>query len=255
MQNMFDALTKGLVKIHRKRQSVLLYEAFDGVVQRGPFKGFKLPSKSNISKAPLGLKIFGLFETEVLAEIQKAAPFDTFINFGAADGYMSLGPLFAGWTRRSICFEITEKGRRTVTQNARDNDLAEKVTVRGAAEPGIGKVLEELDALSGRAVLLCDIDTAEFEVFDAALFDQLAGVKIIIELHDMVMEDGPALRAKMLEDIGPGRDWRIIKARPADWSGIDMLENMHDNDRALITSYGRKAIGEWLVVEPRPAWD
>ena len=34
------------------------------------------------------------------------------------------------------------------------------------------------------------------------------------------------------------------------FEGIEDLERMHDIDRALVMSEGRKVIGEWLVIEP-----
>ena len=45
-----------------------------------------------------------------------------------------------------------------------------------------------------------------------------------------------------------GADWQIVAARALEFDGIEDLEEMHDIDRALVLSEGRKKRGEWLIV-------
>ena len=54
----------------------------------------------------------------------------------------------------------------------------------------------------------------------------------------------------MIEKIPRDANIEIIKQKQASsFEGITDLEELNDNDRALVMSEGRKFFGEWLVVE------
>ena len=68
------ALTKAISKIRRKQLATAIFDRYNGIVQRGPYRGLKLGSRSNISQGPLGLKVLGLYEKAVVAELESRAP-------------------------------------------------------------------------------------------------------------------------------------------------------------------------------------
>lgn len=242
---------RAIVKQRRKRVSNQIFDRYNGLVQYGPFKGLKLDGRSNVSRGPLGLKIFGLYEPSVLSEIIKRQPFGDLINIGAADGYFSLGLLRAGFAKRSICFEITEEGRAAIKRNAEKNGLADRVVILGEAKQDIGEQLANANFISENSLVLCDIEGAEFSLFTPNFIDTLKNSTIIIEIHDKVLSMDASHRAKLIDLHAPYFDTKLIIAGPADWGGISDLEELTDNDRALVTSEGRKAIGEWLIATPK----
>lgn len=250
MKKLLNAASKAIAKQRRKSLSNEIFSRHNGEVQLGAYKGLKLQGDSNVSRGPLGLKIFGLYETQVVNEITASAPFTDLINLGAADGYMSLGPLFAGLCDRSICFEMTEEGRNAVQANAEMNGVAENVVIRGIADETLGAQLNEIGADLSKSVILCDIEGAEFDVLTEELLAALKNARIIVELHDRVMPGGLALREALIARIPEGNHARILKAEANTFNGIEELERMHDIDRSLVLSDGRKIIGEWLVIEP-----
>ena len=250
MTKFFDAISKALMKQRRKMLAKAIFDRYGGIVQRGPYANMKLGDRSNISQGPLGLKILGLYENIVVEKISSLKKFDDFINFGAADGYMALGPLFNKSCKRAICFEMTEEGRAAVKRNADINNLGENIVLKGEDNSDAVKLLEELRVNPGKSVVLCDIEGAEFSVLTKEIFSFLRGATIIIELHDKLVNDGTGLREKLIENIPKDAKLEILSYKQAaTFEGISDLEELSDNDRALVMSEGRKYFGEWLVVE------
>lgn len=248
MPGLMEALEKALVKRRRKRVSRALFRRHGGVIQRGLFRGLSLDGEANISQGMLTLKIFGLYEHVVVEKISELGPFNDVINIGAADGYFSLGLLKAGLAQRSICFEMTEAGRAAILRNAQRNGLADRVIILGRADASIAQHLAPTGFRPARALVLCDIEGAEFEVLSADFLRVLEGATLIVELHDRIHSGRPDRRDALIANLPAGTRHEIIKSVPPPWSGIEDIESLSDNDRALVTSEGRRAIGEWLVV-------
>ncbi len=241
-------LQKPIVKIRRKAVSRKLFNKYNGIVQRGPFKGLIINGNANTSGGNLGAKLFGVYEQEVMADIERLGPFDDVVNFGAADGYFSLGVLVSKIAKRSICFEMTEKGRAAIVDNALHNNVVEKTVVLGIADDSAITQLTDLDFDPKKALLLCDIEGAEFSVLTAKLLEYLKGAVLIVELHDRLMDEGLTLREDLILRLPKGANHVVLKSGPALWQNIDEIEQLSDNDRALLCSEGRKMLGEWLVV-------
>ena len=248
MSGLLEALEKALVKSRRKRVSRALFRRHAGVIQRGPFTGLALDGEANISQGMLALKIFGLYEHVVIEKIRELGPFADVVNIGAADGYFSLGLIKAGLAQRSICFEMTEAGRAAILRNAQRNGVADRVVILGKADADIAQHLAPTGFAPQRSLVLCDIEGAEFEVLSAEFLKVLSGAVLIVELHDRIHSGKPDRRDGLIANLPAGSRHEIIKSIPAPWSGIADIEALSDNDRALVTSEGRRAIGEWLVV-------
>lgn len=245
-----NALSKALTKTRRKKLANKIFDHYSGVVQRGPFRGLQLQGDSNVSRGPLALKIFGLYEHQVVEELSAAAPFGDLVNLGAADGYMSLGPRYGNLCQRSICFEMTKQGREAVRLNAERNEVADTTIIRGIADETLLDQLHEENVDFSNAVILCDIEGAEFDVLTSDVLNAVKGAKIIVELHDRLMDGAEELRQALIDRIPTGCTHRLITADAVSFAGIEHLERMHDLDRSLVLSEGRKVIGEWLVIEP-----
>lgn len=249
MRNLWNAVTKATTKQRRKMLANEIFLRHSGIVQRGAYKGLVLDGNSNVSRGELGLKILGLYEPPVVAAIRAAAPFRDLIVFGAADGYMSLGPLMAGYCQRSICFEITEKGQRAVAANAALNALSDRVIIRGRADASVARQLSEINAEPPDMLVLCDIEGAEFDLLTAPLLQALRGATLIVELHDGRLVGNTTAREALLARLPDGAQTSIMHADTQEFSGIEDLESMHDLDRALVMSEWRKSYGEWLLVQ------
>ncbi len=250
MSMLFDSLLKALVKLRRKRVSNQLFAQCGGTVRRGPFAGLMLDGDSNISRGSLAVKVLGLYETSVIAEIVKHAPFGDAICIGAADGFYALGLVKSGLAKRVICFKITRSGREAILKNARANGVQDKVVIFGIADDNLPEHLASAKFEPENAMVICDIEGAEFSVLTKGVMDSLSGALIIVELHDKLMKAGTKLRHELIARLPERYTHEVVVERPGDWSGIPQMEALSDNDRALAASEGRKIIGEWLFAKP-----
>ncbi len=248
MGSLLASLEKAATKLRRKRISRQVFEAFGGEVRHGPFAGLKLGGDANTSSGNLGAKVCGIYEQVLLQRLQELGPFEDVVNFGAADGYFSIGLLQAGLAKRSICFEMTEQGRDAIARNAAENGHTQAVEIRGIADDSAGPQLRELGFQAASGLVLCEIEGAEFSVLSETVLDDIKGAVMVVELHDRLMPEGKALRAALIARLPKEAHHEILMSAPPDWRGIPEIEAMSDNDRALVCSDGRKVLGEWLIV-------
>lgn len=248
MARLMASLEKAIVKLRRKRVSRMMFDAFGGEVRYGPFTGLRLGGDANTSSGNLGAKVCGLYEQGLIQWIADNGPYRDVVNFGAADGYFSIGLLVAKLAERSICFEMTQSGRDAVKRNASANGVSEAVIIRGIADDTAGAQLSEDKVDPKGALVLCDIEGAEFSVLSEKVLSDLKGATLIVELHDRLMPEGTALRDALIARLPKGAKTQILTSPPADWRGIAEVEAMTDFDRALVSIDGRKVLGEWLIV-------
>ena len=242
-----ESIEKAVVKLRRKRVSKAIFEQFGGVVAAGKFKGLKLTSNTNTSAGVLGLKVLGLYEKEIIDYICSEKKFNTLINLGAGDGYYPLGLLKANKISKAICFEMSESGRSSISENSNLNGYSEKIDVFGKATNQTVRVAISKEK-KGRTLMICDIEGGEFKYFKDKDIFNIKGCTWIIELHDRVLGLNRKVREDLLACIPTNLNISIVKSKPIDWSHHPTLEELSDNDRALVLSEGRKIIGEWLIV-------
>ena len=248
MGSILASIEKAAVKLSRKRVSRKLFATFNGEVRYGPFTGLKLGGDANTSAGVLGAKVAGVYEQALVRRIEQMGPFQDVVNFGAADGYFSIGLLVSGAAKRSICFEMTEQGRDAIGRNAQNNGFSQAVEVRGIADDTAGPQLHDLGFKAKGGLVVCDIEGAEFSVLSDTVLKDLVGATLVVELHDRLMPDGLKLREDLIARLPEGANHEILTSAPPDWRGIPEIEAMSDNDRALVCSDGRKVLGEWLIV-------
>ena len=95
-----------------------------------------------------------------------------------------------------------------------------------------------------------NIEGGEFDLFTDEVISAFSESSFIIEIHDFKFDDGKNKR-KALIDSFKDFDVEMVKSRPKQWSDIDQITALSDNDRALVCSEGRRVLGEWLVATPR----
>ena len=103
----------------------------------------------------------------------------------------------------------------------------------------------------GRALIICDIEGGEFQYLNKEDFLALKNSTWVIELHDRVLGLDKKIRKDLISIVPSSLTPLILKSSPVNWSENEILEDLSDNDRALVLSEGRKKIGEWLILTPR----
>ena len=121
----------------------------------------------------MGCKLLGFYEEEVqniIANYSRKGR-NTFCDIGGADGYFAVGVLVADMFDRCIVYEASEIGRKQLKINSELNNVEQKITIRGEVNRHeLVKLLDEGLDLSD-LVILCDIEGAEFDIFDDEIFE------------------------------------------------------------------------------------
>lgn len=234
------------IKIAQARR---YFDLFEGTVAYGPFTGFKLQRGQYWNHYDVGAKLFGLYEQQITERIVSLSrDIDIFIDIGAADGYFGVAAVSQGYFGKSYCFEIEPEGRRSIARAAELNGVADKVEILGAADAS--ELERLLTGQPGPAVVLVDIEGAEFDFLTDSVIETLAGCHVIIELHDWLVEDGAAQRSHLLSRLERRFRHKIVTMGQRDLTGMTELEHLPDSERWLICDEGRGRSMEWLFLEP-----
>lgn len=234
----------------RRRISREMFESFAGTVRHGPFTGLVLPDDPWWGSADRASMLLGLYELEVLRLLTDATLHErrTFVDVGAADGYYAVGLLRTGRMDRAICFEASPDGQRTIQAMARRNGVADRLVVHGCADSGFASVLPA-DACA-QSIVLVDIEGGEFDLLDPACLERLASAVVVVEIHHWVDDFARRYRA-LLERAAPWFRLLRLPSLPRDTTHLAELDELSDDNRALLCSEGRPAAMRFLVLVPR----
>jgi len=230
-------------------QAKRFFAMFGGVVAYGPFTGFRMQETQYWSHYDATAKLFGLYEKEVADRlIGLSASYETFVDIGAADGYFGVAAVCCGHFRQSVCFEISPAGRKSIRETAELNGVSDRVDIHG--EANAAELKDALNQKAGKAAVLIDIEGAEFAFMTDEVIESLSSCHVVIELHDWLMEDGAAQRARLMERLSGRFRSHIVQTGARDLSNFPELADLPDSERWLICDEGRGRSMEWLFLEP-----
>ncbi|MCZ8277271.1 MAG: hypothetical protein O9313_02925 [Acetobacteraceae bacterium] len=238
----------------RQRQERISLEVFDmlhGTVRYGPFTGLKLDREAWWGCLDLGSQCLGLYELEILSFLAqvKFGQFATFIDIGAADGYYAIGMLKTQKIRKAICFEQSELGRETIAKNWRRNDSKGILEIFAEANPETICALPRAD-LSG-ALVMVDIEGAEFDVLVEKTLSVLKSCTIVIEIHNWI-DDFSTRYSAFLQEASKYFEIEIFKPIERPTSSIKELADFTDDNRLLLVSERRPCLMRFIKLVPRP---
>jgi hypothetical protein len=234
---------------HRQMLSDKIKTLHNNTVGYGLFKGLKFVNDSHWGASDMGGMILGLYEQEILRELSNIPKrFKTFIDLGAADGYYGIGVLVNNTFDKSYCYEITEAGKKVISENARINNVTEKVLIRGKATKNLASEIPNSDL--NNSVLFVDIEGAEFDLFDQTLFKSFSNSIIFIELHDFLYSDGEKKLNTLNSNSKKTHSAKFIKMGIRDLSFFPELKQWNDLDRWMLCSEGRAQLMTWVRFDP-----
>lgn len=233
----------------RQRLAREINAEFDSTIAYGPLKGFKFSPQAWWSMHDRASMIFGFYEQEILQALKYLSKSkSTFIDVGAADGYYAIGTVSQKMFEKSYCFEIEERGRAVIKNNAILNNVAEKVTIFKEANMDSMKSIPK-QALNSSVVLI-DIEGAEFEFLDAEMLKLLKSSVCIIELHDFFFVNGNDMLKDLKSRASEFFNVTEFTTKSRDPSKIPELHNYSDTDRWLMCAEGRTRLMTWLRLDP-----
>ena len=208
----------------RKKLNANFDRHFNSQVAYGPLKGFRFDPKDKIMTARAA-RIFGLWEKEVSDILVSLSGKRRYlVDIGAADGFYSVGMLFAGLYEKSFNFEILSYRREQLQRTA------------------------ELNEVKANSVVLCDIEGGEFELLTDEILQSFQSCYWVIELHESHVTDGEQKLTELVQRTEKYFVNEVIKTKERDLSQFSELEFVKDDERWLICSDGRGRLGKWLLL-------
>lgn len=245
-----EAWRKETVYERRLRVSKEVFEMMNGVVGYGLLKGLKLADDAWWGAPDKASMLLGLYEQELLETLCSKPLTDRsyFIDIGAADGYYGIGLVMAGFFKKSFCFEISEKGRQTIKENAKVNGVSERVEVFGAADHTLAQQLPQ--GCIDDAVVLVDIEGGEFDVLNKEFLKRFQNAYILIEIHNWI-EGFEEKYFNLL--LAANQYFEIDTVEPVvrDLTKFTELNDFTDDNRYLICSEGRPNVMRFLRLNPK----
>lgn len=242
-----DAVKKAKDKVLKRLVAMNGY-----VIAYGPFKGMKLNGDVWWGKYSVNSKLLGVYEKNVLDKICAYSNFidGPFVDIGAADGYYAVGVAYSGLSDCVYAYEISQKGRDRLVQNAVLNDCRDKVVVEAEAN------YERLSALlekHAQALVLIDIEGAEYALLDQRTLALLRRSFIIVELHPWKAEDGVSRERDLIARAEEHFRVAYIADAVRDPNQFRELDQFSDDERLLALSEGRERNMRWMALEPKAA--
>ena len=236
-------------KVVEKKRIILsskISEIYNNTVQQGPFKGMIINEDQFWGPGDRSSKILGLYEKEIqdlIVSIQKDKNYSTFVDIGGADGFFAIGSLVNNLFEKCEVFEISKKGRNSIQKNSKKNNVYDSIKIHDKASK---RSLIKIDNINN-SLILCDIEGGEYELFDEKLINDIYPSDIIIEIH----KDKENSLVNFEKRFTKTYSLTKITQEPRSLKNFKELENINDNNRALIMSEGRSGIQEWWYLSPK----
>jgi hypothetical protein len=196
------------------------------IVLSGPFAGLRYPTdRLSEVDTPLG-KLTGAYEVEIYQPFEKAIASGTrtFIDVGCADGYYAAGMAFASPNITTHAFDLAASARNLCLEVAEINAVSQRVRVEKRFSLSS---LSRIDP-SG-ALMLCDIEGGEADLFTTDLVARLRLTTTVIEVHE---DARPGISDKLRALLSPSHD----------------LETVHQ--RSQNADESRPPLMHWLIARP-----
>jgi hypothetical protein len=180
-------------------------------VYSGPFRGMKYVGESVGSV--YYPKLLGTYERElhrIVDRIIELAP-DRIIDVGAAEGYYAVGLALRLERSEVIAFEETNEGRNLLIEMCHLNRVATRVRVQGRCDE---QSLLEVVPATGSAVVICDVEGFENELFDSGALAALRRAYLLIELHEFASPGiADRLSSRFATTHNVRRIWQEVRNR------------------------------------------
>ena len=236
-------------KVVEKKRIILsskISKIYNNTVQQGPFKGMIINEDQFWGPGDRSSKILGLYEKEIqdlIVSIQKDKNYSTFVDIGGADGFFAIGSLVNNLFEKCEVFEISKRGRNSIQKNSKKNNVYDSIKIHDKASK---RSLIKIDNINN-SLILCDIEGGEYELFDEKLINEIYPSDIIIEIH----KDKENSLVNFEKRFTKTYSLTKITQEPRSLKNFKELENINDNNRALIMSEGRSGIQEWWYLSPK----
>jgi hypothetical protein len=211
----------------------------------GPCAGLRYPANRLPDiDAPIA-KIVGRYERQLHEPLARAihAGRDPFIDVGCAEGYYAVGLALRRRELTIHAYDHARSARSLCADLAAVNGCSEQLQLHVHCD---ARQLRRLPL--EHALVLADVEGAEFALFSEDTISLLGGAVVIIELHRP--PDDPAVAA-LLARFLPSHSAERLRGIAPDPEAIPALSFLSVDERAAAASEWRTEEQTWLVLAPR----
>ena len=217
-----------------------------GRVTSGPFAGMFIDdSVISWGDGDLVPKLLGTYECEChdfltslpIKEVEQV------INVGSAEGYYAVGMARAYQHAKVWAVDTDAVARQATYENARLNNVADRVTIVKSAED-----LPVSELRKKPSVWIVDVEGAELKVLEEYGFENLQEAFLLVELHPFVF---PNVEDRLARALSRSHSIEVIEQGPRNPHGISALSKLPESARWAAVSEGRPEAMRWLVARPR----
>ncbi|NOD92924.1 hypothetical protein GS636_09030 [Ruegeria sp. HKCCD4884] len=242
---------KSAVRRFRSEFSQFVLEQSGSEVLCGPMKGFRFTENAFWGgHSDTATKIFGLYEQQNLGILSNSNK-PVLVDIGAADGFWGVGLVSTGNFEKSVCFEVSAKGREVIRETAEHNGVGDRVTVFGDALDNTAENIASVAPDPGDIFFLIDIEGVEFSLLTEDFLTQYRQSEFLIELHPQMVENGPAKLTAIEDFCGQYFQVTHVDGSVRDTSEMDKILKLGDDFKWPIISEGRGFPMQWLHLVPR----
>ncbi|HEX5378460.1 MAG TPA: class I SAM-dependent methyltransferase [Phenylobacterium sp.] len=235
-----------VLAIWRSSTLVAEFQRHHGLtILQGPFEGMAYVGAA--AEGALLPRLIGTYEQELHPAIRgfAAADLDCVIDVGCAEGYYAVGMARLMPRATIYAHDINEKAQAACRELAGRNGVAERVVVGGIFAP------EQFQAFAERKCLvICDIEGAEDDLLRPDLAPALAGMNLIVEVHEVYK---PGLLARMIERFEPTHHVERLDMGPRTLPLPLWFFRKNHMDQLLAVWEWRSGPTPWLVLKPKTA--
>jgi hypothetical protein len=215
-------------------------------VHHGPFSGMSYLSQVQADDLLRGSafvpKLVGSYEAE-LADVISRLPvtgYDRVVNVGCGEGYYAVGLARLLPQAHVFAFDIDQPSQDWCTQMARQNEVADRVTISGAC------TLNDLRELTARrALLFVDCEGAELDLLQPTALPGLEHCDVLVEFHDFI---NPAISSTLLSRFAPTHALSVISSRERNPAEYSVLQGLDAMDQHLAVDEFRPVGMQWAFM-------
>lgn len=169
---------RGAFSTRQIQIKTLVYGDSDPVVLAGPFAGMKYLNE--VVWGPIEPKWLGTYEQELHPVVERILQtnYSSIIDVGSAEGYYAVGLATRLPRARLYSYDVDPWARGQQRKLARLNGV-NNLEISGRCTGH-----ELTDRISGRALLICDIEGYEYDLLNPNQTPALRRCDILVELHD-----------------------------------------------------------------------
>ena len=224
-----------------------IYKVTKGKTVFGLYTGTKLKYYSGCSN-----KLTGQYEKQIQEEIfkiKKKYNLDIFINFGAGEGFHTIGPIRNKWFTRALAFENDMKEKKVLSENIRINKCANKIKILDDANfKDVNKNFNKKEL--ARALFLVDIEGGEFYLFNKDNIKNFKNSFLIIECHDFYIKDKKIIK-NFYKILKKNFITNTIYSSSRNPFLIKELNNFSEQEKWSSVEEGRPKPMHWIVCVPK----